>query len=57
MGSRGFRCHNSRPAVPIEMRSKNGIMLDSRGTIHMVDIKNWFMQNRVTRDTKLALFG
>jgi hypothetical protein len=50
MDSRGFRCHNSRPAGPIEMSSKNGLMRQSRGTIHTLDAKN-----RITRDIKLGI--
>jgi hypothetical protein len=55
MDSRGFRCHNSRPAGPIGMSSKNGLMRQSRGTIHMLDAKNRFTSNRVTRDIKLGI--
>jgi hypothetical protein len=41
MDSRGFRSHNSRMAGPIELSSKNGIMLQSRGTIHTLDVKKY----------------
>jgi hypothetical protein len=57
MDSRGFRDHNSRMVGPIELSLKNGLMRQSRGTTYTLDVKNRFTWKRVTRDTKLAIFG
>jgi hypothetical protein len=42
-------------AGPIELSSKNGLMLG--GTTYTLNVKNRFTWKRVTRDTKLAIFG
>jgi hypothetical protein len=53
-GFESFRGHNSRMARPIKLSSKNGIIRQSSGVIHTLDVKNRFTSNRVTRDTKLG---
>jgi hypothetical protein len=50
MDSSRFRCHNSRLAEPIEMRSNNRIMRLSRKTTYTLDVKNRFKLNQVTCD-------